>query len=145
MLQFFPIDTTGRVDSSVELPEPVREACAATAGWYACVGYSPPWCGYLAQRDGVWIGACAFKTAPQAGRVEIAYGVFPGWEGQGLATEMARWLVDLAGRQQPGILVTAQTLPQEGASPAILRKLGFQLARTVEHPEDGTVWEWERA
>jgi hypothetical protein len=40
-------------------------------------------------------------------------------------------------------MVFAQTLPEENASTAILKKLGFTLVGSVQHPDDGTVWEWE--
>lgn len=41
------------------------------------------------------------------------------------------------------VLIAAQTLPQESASTTILRRLGFALVGTVDHPEDGPVWEWQ--
>lgn len=44
------------------------------------------------------------------------------------------------GREPDGF---SQTLPEENASTSILKKLGFRLVGTVEHPEDGPVWEWE--
>jgi len=75
-------------------------------------------------------------------RVEIAYFTFPENEGQGVGTWMARRLLELAHRHDPTVRVVAQTLPEESASTAILRKIGFTWDRSVEHPEDGTVWEW---
>jgi hypothetical protein len=41
------------------------------------------------------------------------------------------------------VIATAQTLPRESASTAILKKLGFVLIGTVNDPEDGEVWEWQ--
>jgi RimJ/RimL family protein N-acetyltransferase len=58
---------------------------------------------------------------------------------------MARNLMELAWQTDPTLTVVAQTLPAESASTAILRKLGFRLAGTVQHPTDGEVWEWVRA
>lgn len=87
-------------------------------------------------------GLCGFKSPPQNRRVEIAYGTTPGNEGRGIATQMARQLVRMARKAEEGITVTAQTLPEEGPSTAILRKLGFVLTGTIHHPEDGDVWEW---
>ena len=89
------------------------------------------------------MGACGFKSSPVAGRVEIAYGTFPGHEGRGFATTMARELVQISRQEDTSLTVTAQTLPEENASTSILKKLGFTLVGPVEHPEDGTVWEWE--
>jgi RimJ/RimL family protein N-acetyltransferase len=77
------------------------------------------------------------------GRVEIAYFTFPGNEGRGIATAMAKALLGLAKRASPMIRIYAQTLPQHSASTRVLEKLGFQQTVEVDHPEDGKVWEWE--
>ncbi len=84
-----------------------------------------------------------FKSAPVDGRLEIAYGTLPGHEGKGVATTMAKALVEMVDQEGADLTVFAQTLPEGNASTSILKKLGFTLAGTVEHPEDGTVWEWE--
>ena len=143
-LRLLQIGRDGSVAELGELPESVREVCAGTAQMYERNGFQPPWTGYLAQVDGVVCGSCAFKTAPQEGEVEIAYYSFPGHEGQGLATAMARELIALAAHADPGVRVTAQTLPEENASTAILRKLGLVMEAAIEHPEDGTVWQWKQ-
>ncbi|MCA9071026.1 MAG: GNAT family N-acetyltransferase [Planctomycetaceae bacterium] len=114
----------------------------ATQAWYQQVGFQPPWVGYIAVENESPRGLCAFKTAPNQGRVEIAYGTVPGCENQGVATAMARRLLEIAEETDPDIVVFAQTLPEENASTTILKKLGFVLSGPVEHPEDGTVWEW---
>lgn len=101
-----------------------------------------PWTEYRAHVGTEHVGMCAFKTQPVDGRVEIAYHTFPRFEGRGFATQMARELVAIARRERPVILVFAQTLREENASTALLKKLGFELQGTVEHPEDGKVWEW---
>nr|WP_255581726.1 GNAT family protein [Cupriavidus sp. AU9028] len=101
-----------------------------------------PWGGYLAEEDGQFVGTCAYKTPPQSGQVEIAYFTFPGQEGRGVATRMARQLIGIAQREGVAVVV-AQTLPEPGASTAILQKLGFRRAGEVIHPEDGLVWQWE--
>ena len=49
----------------------------------------------------------------------------------------------LLGRVSPEITIAAQTLPEENASTAVLKKNGFQLIAELEHPEDGKVWEWQ--
>jgi [ribosomal protein S5]-alanine N-acetyltransferase len=48
----------------------------------------------------------------------------------------------LAKEKLPAVTLAAQTLPEENASTSVLKKLGFCLAGTLEHPEDGQVWEW---
>jgi len=124
------------------IPPAGRDVLEGTVHLYEAGGFQPPWIGYLADRDGDIVGACAFKSPPRDGRVEIAYMTFPEFEGRGIASEMARQLVQLARQSQPGVVVVALTLPQESASTSILRRLGFSLAGEIEHPEDGRVWEW---
>jgi [ribosomal protein S5]-alanine N-acetyltransferase len=115
----------------------------ATAQMYAKHGYTPPWMGYLAVENGRCVGTCAFKGPPQNNRVEIAYFTFPEEEGRGVATCMAHTLIAIATQAFPAITLAAQTLPEENASTAVLRKHGFQLISELEHPEDGRVWEWQ--
>jgi RimJ/RimL family protein N-acetyltransferase len=133
-----------------ELTKPV--ACAspwaakvveATVQLYRAVGYEPPWVGYLAFENGMCVGSCGFKSPPQNNRVEIAYFTFPQHESRGVATRMASELVRLALDQMPAVTVAAQTLPDESASTSILKKLRFRYVGSVEHPEDGLVWEWQ--
>ncbi len=91
------------------------------------------------------IGSAGYKGAPDAdGMVEIAYGVVPGYEGKGYATEAAAALVTYAFGQ--GVrLVRAHTLPVPNASTHVLKKCGFQFVGDVVDPEDGPVWRWERS
>jgi RimJ/RimL family protein N-acetyltransferase len=91
---------------------------------------------------GIAVGGGGFKEAPKNGRVEIAYFTVPEFEGRGFASRTARALVAIARQADAGLIITAQTLPVENASTAILRKLGFRLDRTIDHPQDGEVWEW---
>jgi RimJ/RimL family protein N-acetyltransferase len=125
-----------------KLPDVAVLALSSTADMYRVSGCQPPWIGYLAVEDGLCVGTCAFKSPPWKNRVEIAYFTFPGYEGRGVATRMAAQLVAMARKAVPGIEVFAQTLPEENASNAILKKLGFAFGGTVDHPEDGLVWEW---
>jgi RimJ/RimL family protein N-acetyltransferase len=142
-VELVPITISGAPARAVpELPAVAREALAGTAMLYRETGFEPPWIGYLAITDGVCIGTCAFKHAPQDGRVELAYFTFPGYEGRGLATRMCRELVALASSVEPGVIIAAQTLPQHNASTRVLEKAGFRLYSELDHPEDGRVWEW---
>jgi len=125
-------------------PQVAAEVVEATVQLYRTTGYQPPWIGYLAIENGNCVGACGFKSPPQANRVEIAYFTFPGHESRGVATEMASELIRLALEKMPAVTITAQTLPEENASTSILKKLGFRLLGPVETVEDGVVWEWER-
>jgi RimJ/RimL family protein N-acetyltransferase len=115
----------------------------ATAQMYQATGFVPPWTGYLALDGEQFVGTCAFKSAPSAGAVEIAYFTFPGHEGHGIATAMARQLIDIACAADRSLKIIAHTLPERNASNAVLTKLGFLLLGNYEDPVDGTVWEWE--
>ena len=125
-------------------PAQAQEVLAGTAQMYAAVGFVRPWIAYLAVEGGACVGTCAFKSAPRDGRVEIAYFSFPGNEGRGVATRMAAALVEIARATDAQVAVAAQTLPEESASTEVLKKLGFEHVDTLEHPEDGTVWEWRK-
>ena len=125
------------------LPDVAIELMSDTAEMYKTSGYQPPWVGYLAIDNGTCVGTCAFKTPPIEGRVEIAYFTFPENEGRGMATSMARCLIDKARSESPSMLICAQTLPGRNASTRVLEKFGFQHVAEIDHPEDGKVWEWE--
>lgn len=121
----------------------VAEVVEATTQLYKAVGYEPPWVGYLAFENDSCVGTCGFKSPPENNRVEIAYFTFPGHESRGVATQMASALIRMATDSMPGVTVAAQTLPEENASTSILKKLQFRFLGSIEHPEDGLVWEWQ--
>lgn len=125
------------------MPALAAEVVDATTQLYASIGYEAPWSGYLALVDGTVVGTCGFKSPPSENRVEIAYFTFPEFESRGMATQMAAALIRIARETTPAVTVAAQTLPEESASTAVLKKLRFRLIETLEHPEDGPVWEWQ--
>ena len=91
------------------------------------------------------IGNAGFKGPPDAdGMVEIAYGIVPGYQGRGYATEAAEALVAFAFDNGQVHLVRAHTLPTSNASTRVLAKCGFKRIGEVVDPEDGLVWRWER-
>jgi RimJ/RimL family protein N-acetyltransferase len=91
------------------------------------------------------LGTCGYPAAPDAkGEVEIAYFTFPAYEGRGIARQMARELVERASARPDVRLIIAHTLPHHSASTRILIGLGFSHAGTINHPEDGEIWRWER-
>jgi [ribosomal protein S5]-alanine N-acetyltransferase len=124
-------------------PEVAAEVVQAMTQLYRAVGYEPPWIGYLAIENGEYVGICGFKSPPQDNRVEIAYFTFPEYESRGIATRMASDLIRMANTTMPALVVAAQTLPEHSASTSVLKKLQFRLIGTVDHPEDGLVWEWQ--
>jgi RimJ/RimL family protein N-acetyltransferase len=139
-----PIDRDGSPrDFRGELPEVVQEILETTRSLYASEGFEEPWIGYLAHRRNKPVGTCGFKSPPVDDRVEIAYFTFPEFQGRGCASAMAAKLIAIAKRHQPGLTIAAQTLPAPSASTRILEKLGFRRVETLDHPEDGRVWEWQ--
>jgi RimJ/RimL family protein N-acetyltransferase len=90
-------------------------------------------------------GTCSFKGPPDdAGAIEIAYFTFPGFAGRGIATEMARFLIERAREDEKVQKVIAHTLPEHNASTHVLEKIGMIFAGEAE--EDGsTIWRWELA
>ena len=92
------------------------------------------------------VGSAAFKGPPDDdGVVEIAYGIAPGYQGRGLATEAAGALVAFALERVDVTSIRAHTLPENNASARVLAKSGFHHLGEVVDPEDGLVWRWERA
>ena len=143
-MKLIEIAETGDLSAEIALDDNLnRTVVEATVDHYRRVGFDRPWIGYVAVKEDVPVGACGFKSSPVEGRVEIAYGTFPGHEGQGIATAMARELLRIVDQEDAGLKVIAQTLPEENASTSILKKLAFTCIGSVDHPEDGIVWEWE--
>jgi [ribosomal protein S5]-alanine N-acetyltransferase len=92
------------------------------------------------------VGSAGFKGPPDStGTVEIAYGIAPGFEGRGYATEAAAALVAFAFATPAVQLVRAHTLPVANASTRVLAKCGFHHVGTLVDPDDGPVWRWERS
>ncbi len=107
---------------------------------------SPDWFGHLVieGESQQLAGICSLKGPPVEGTVEIAYFTFPGFEGRGIGTAMARFVLDRA-RLLPDVrLVTAHTAPEHNASTRILGKIGMRFV--CEEMEDGVaVWRWQIA
>ena len=94
--------------------------------------------------DNTVIGLCSFTGTPSADEtVEIAYGIAPGYQNRGHATEAAGELIAFAVASGQVRTIQAHTLPQQNASTRVLLKCGFTFMGEVEHPEDGAVWRWE--
>lgn len=93
---------------------------------------------------GIAVGSCSFKGPPTDGVVEIAYGISPGYEGRGYATEAAQALVDYAASRDDVKLIRAHTLPDAQASRRVLEKCGFTCVGERLDPEDGAVARFER-
>ena len=107
---------------------------------------SPDWFGHLAieGESQQLVGVCSLKGPPVEGKVEMAYFTFPGYEGRGIGTAMARFVLDRA-RLLPDVKwITAHTAPEHNASTRILEKIGMRFV--CEETEDGVpVWLWQAA
>ncbi len=143
-MRLIKIDKTGRLPEDISVDDFLQEVIQTMVAHYQTAGFEPPWTGYVGMENGLPVGVCAFKGPPAEGRVEMAYGTAPGHEGRGVATALARELLTIAKSTDHHLTVFAQTLPEENASTSILKKLGFTMIGSREHPEDGTVWEWEQ-
>ena len=141
-IELVAITHAGEPETAVTMPPEIRDVLATTRSLYEREGFEKPWVSYLAAQGAAVVGLGAFKSPPREGRVEIAYMTAPAHEGQGIATAVASALIALARAAAPEIDIRAQTLREENASVAILRKLGFRFAGEVLHKEDGLVWEW---
>jgi ribosomal-protein-alanine N-acetyltransferase len=139
------IDASGEPPAGLPADELSSTVCAAYAELYAREGRRPPWIGYLALDGTEAVGTCGFKAPPCGGRVEIAYYTYPAHERRGYGSAMARALLEKARGEDPAVVVTARTLPQECASTRILTNAGFNFEGELVDPEDGTVWSWRRS
>ena len=142
-MKLIEIVETGGLPAEVALNDFLREVVNEVVAHYGRIAFVPPWLCFVGLEDGDPVAVGGFKSQPVEGRVEIAYGTVPGSEGKGFATTLATELLRIARQQDEGLTVVAQTLPEENASGSVLKKLGFKMLRTVNHPEDGLVWEWE--
>lgn len=142
-MKLYPIDINGHIDEPIQMTDFTKEVCKSASEMYSANGFILPWIGYLAISKDRVVGTCAFKSPPQNGKVEIAYFTFPENENKGIGTEMAKHLLKIARDADFSVKITAQTMPEKNASTRILEKLNFQKVRTVKHPDDGDVWEWE--
>lgn len=142
-MEFMPISLNPALNEEFADHPVMRESLQMSIDFFKRIGYNPPWIGYFVKSSNEFAGAAAFKGKPQDNKVEIAYGTFEEHRNKGVTTEICRQLVLLALRTEPGVIITARTLPEENASARVLRKNGFVLTGTIWDDEDGYVWEWE--
>jgi [ribosomal protein S5]-alanine N-acetyltransferase len=110
--------------------------------YYPKVGYLFPWVGYFVKLENQIVGACGFVGPPINNRVEIAYGTFKEFEGQGIASFSCKQLISIAKKANPHLIITAKTAPENNASTRILKRNGFVYTGIVQDHEIGDAWEW---
>lgn len=139
-----PIDIEGSKNAKFQENPECIPVLNVYPDYYHKVGYNKPWIGYFASLDGEEIvGVGGYKGEPKGGKVEIAYGTFKTYEGQGIGTEICRQLVLLSLQTAPAVRITARTLQNGYASIEILKKNGFECLGIVYDEDDGDVLEWE--
>ncbi|AOP35409.1 hypothetical protein A0128_17120 [Leptospira tipperaryensis] len=145
-MKFIPIKSDSSELLELEKNVIVEDVVASVLQMYNASEQLPlePWIAYLYVQGNDVLGTCAFKSPPQEGQVEIAYFVFPEYEGKGLGTFFAAFLVAQARLAFPQVIVMAQTLPENNASTRILERLNFEKTGESIHPEDGKIWQWSR-
>jgi ribosomal-protein-alanine N-acetyltransferase len=159
LLEFIPADRKAlRLLSSepeefaakydVRLHEVAQEVAQQSLAFMKSFPYeTPPECfGYLVVEGETrqLVGVCSLKGPPVDGAVEIAYFTFPGFEGRGIGTEMARFLVERAVTLQDVTAVIAHTAAENNASSRILEKIGMRFAGEAQE-EGVAMWRWEMA
>ena len=123
-----------------EMPPAARDVVEGTVVMYDEVGYQPPWVGYLADRDGEVVGACAFMSPPENGQVEVRVESFPEYRARGVGSEMTRQMIRMARNAEPGVAIHIYTEAQEDHTSRKLREMGFD---QVSMDEAG--WRWRLA
>lgn len=78
------------------------------SAFYKKVGFEKPWIAYFGcDQDDTIVGGGAYKGNPKDGVVEISYGTFKKYEGQGIGSQICKLLVDLSLRTDPKAQITA--------------------------------------
>ena len=107
-------------------------------------GKSAFWCStflIVRETDQQIVGSCGFKNQPQAGRVEIGYGVSAACRRQGAASAAVSALLKLAFSN--GVTeVLAEIAPLNAASAAVVQKAGFKIIGTRIEPDNETLIQW---
>jgi [ribosomal protein S5]-alanine N-acetyltransferase len=103
------------------------------------------WWAYLPvlKKTRTLLGSCGYKGHPSNGMIEIGYEVAELYRGMGIATEMAKALIEKAFTSEEVDYVQAHTLAVENESGSVLKKCGMKRMEELEDPEDGKIWRWE--
>jgi [ribosomal protein S5]-alanine N-acetyltransferase len=142
-MKLLPILKTEEQNAAFSTTPACRETLNMTLDFYKRVGFEPPWICFYAELNGALVGSAGYKGKPVNGSVEIAYGTFEHHRQKGIGSMICKALVDLALTSDPGIKITARTLPEKNYSTRILEKNNFRWLGVITDPEDGEVWEWE--
>jgi ribosomal-protein-alanine N-acetyltransferase len=122
-VKLLPIELESYLNLNYHRDSECLEILKVYPDYYELVGFTKPWIGYFATIDGDQIVGCGgFKGSPREGKVEIAYGTFKNFEGQGIGTAICRQLVLLALETDSSIRITARALIENNVSASILKR-----------------------
>ncbi len=147
-LRFIEITPAGAIGGccarSDRTESEIESIVQGTRHFYRTNSFTRPWIGYLAIHDADEspVGACAFKSPPRFGQVEIAYHTFTDFVGRGVATSMVCELIRIARAHDPSLTLRACTLAQENASTAVLKKCGFVMVPEQDESWNGLTDQW---
>ncbi len=127
--------------------EPVPQAIESMlVGLRAADEIDRPWQTFWLMQlkpDGHGVGMLGFKGVPnEKGETEVGYGTTFAYRGKGLMSEALVGLLGWAFASGRCQAVTAETLPENGASQRVLSKAGF--VRVPEHTGECWLWRLER-
>jgi RimJ/RimL family protein N-acetyltransferase len=97
---------------------------------------------FIDEAAGEVVGSGGFKGEPQAGAVEIGYGVAPTRRGRGWASKAVAALADLALRERGIVDVCAETATDNLPSQHVLLNSGFIAVGERQSDEDGKLILW---
>jgi ribosomal-protein-alanine N-acetyltransferase len=98
----------------------------------------------VSKTDDIVVGSVVCSGRPDAGVVEVAYGVDEAWQGRGFATEGTRAVVGWALHQPEVARVQACTFPWHRASQKVLEKVGMHRAGVRDTDMFGELYVYER-
>ncbi len=131
-------DKTNKIYSSTDCQQLIN----SMNEYYPKIGFNKPWVGYFVFNNNQVVGAGGFTGQPKDGKVEIAYGTFKEFEGQGIASFACKELISISKKTDPTITITAKTAPGHNASSKILQNNGFEFSEIVQDDEIGDAWLW---
>ncbi len=99
--------------------------------------HQPHW--YFLDRWSQEAVGMAGVSPAEGGTFVLGYCVYPAFEGQGLATEAVRALVEWSFRRPEVTRIEATITPQNVASQHVAAKIGMRQAGEATDPEEGTV------
>ncbi len=106
--------------TSLEQTRALLAKIQAQGGWWAV------------HLDAEIIGNVFLRTSPRdENALELGYHFLPSAWGKGYATEAARALLETA----PDRMIEAPVVPENARSQAVMRKLGFSIARQIMHAD----------